>query len=71
MKKQAFPPGWTESRVKRVIDHYESRTEAETVAEDEAPSRSKRGAVMEIPAKLVPKVRALLALEGEPSRRQC
>jgi hypothetical protein len=28
-----FPPGWNE---RRVVDHYESQTEEEAVAEDEA-----------------------------------
>ena len=65
MKKQSFPTGWTEARARRVMAHYESQTEAESVAENEAPLRSRRGTVMEIPAKLVPKVRALLASEGK------
>ena len=31
-----FPPGWDEERVRRVINYYESQTEDEAVAEDEA-----------------------------------
>ena len=31
-----FPPGWDEERVRRLIHHYESQTEAEAIAEDEA-----------------------------------
>ena len=36
MKKQVFPPGWDEERVRKVIAHYENQTEDEEVAEDEA-----------------------------------
>ena len=35
-KKTKFPPGWDESRVKRVLQHYESQSEYEAFAEDEA-----------------------------------
>lgn len=31
-----FPPGWDEERVQRLIHHYESQTEEEAIAEDEA-----------------------------------
>ncbi len=31
-----FPKGWDEARVRDVIEHYESQTEDEAVAEDEA-----------------------------------
>ncbi len=31
-----FPPNWDEERVQSVIEHYESQTEDEAVAEDEA-----------------------------------
>jgi hypothetical protein len=36
MKKGRFPSGWDEDRVKRVLSHYESQSEEEAVAEDEA-----------------------------------
>ena len=56
-----FPPGWDEERVLRVIQHYESLTEEEAVAEDEAAFEDSTQTVMEIPKALVPAVRALLA----------
>ena len=31
-----FPPGWDEARVRDSCEHYESQTEDEAVAEDEA-----------------------------------
>jgi hypothetical protein len=33
MKKQKFPPGWNEQRVREVIAHYENQTEEEQAAE--------------------------------------
>ena len=42
MSKNRFPPGWDEKRVKGVITHYESQSEDEAVAEDEAAMHKKR-----------------------------
>ena len=61
MKQSKFPPGWDEKRVKAVLAHYESQTEEEAVAEDEAAIESSDQTVMEIPTHLVPEVRQLLA----------
>jgi addiction module HigA family antidote len=36
MKQNKFPPGWNPERVKRVLAHYESKSEEEAVVEDEA-----------------------------------
>lgn len=33
-----FPKGWSEERVRKVIEYYERQTEDEAVAEDEAPT---------------------------------
>ena len=35
-KPGTFPPGWDEERVHRLLKDYESQSEAEAVAEDEA-----------------------------------
>ncbi len=62
MKKTTnFPPGWDKERVQRVLQHYDSLSEEEAVAEDEAAFEDSTQTVMEIPKKLVPAVRALLA----------
>ncbi len=62
MKRQnRFPPGWNEARVQRVLDYYETQSDVEAVAEDEAAYQSTTTTVMKIPVKLVPAVRALLA----------
>ena len=56
-----FPDGWNEERVQRLLQHYESQTEEEAVAEDEAVWEDTTQTVMEIPNALVPSVRALLS----------
>ena len=47
--------------MRRVLQHYDSLSEEETVAEDEAAFEDSTQTVMEIPKALVPAVRALLA----------
>ena len=61
MSQSKYPPGWDERRVQRVLDHYESQTELEAVAEDEAAVGVSSSAIMEIPTDLIPVVRELLA----------
>ncbi|HKQ16245.1 MAG TPA: hypothetical protein VJT80_22690 [Steroidobacteraceae bacterium] len=60
-KRTKFPPGWDEERVRRVIKHYESQTEEEAVAEDEAALDPSTSTVMNVPKELVPEVRELIA----------
>jgi hypothetical protein len=60
-KPGKFPPGWDEERVQRVIKHYESQSEAEAVAEDEAAFESSIETVMSVPTELVPEVREIIA----------
>ncbi len=61
MKKSKLPPGWDEKRVARVLAHYESQSEEEAVAEDEAAFENPNQTTMEIPTELVPTVRELIA----------
>lgn len=35
-KRHRFPPGWNDARVQRVLEHYETQSDVEAVAEDEA-----------------------------------
>jgi hypothetical protein len=60
-KRTKFPEGWNEARVKRVLEHYETQTDEEAVAEDEAASEEKGQTLMEVPSELVPTVRELIA----------
>jgi hypothetical protein len=60
-KQSEFPPGWDAERVRRVLAHYESQSEEEAVAEDEAAFETKGQTVMEVPSELVPMIRELIA----------
>ena len=60
-KQSKFPPGWDEERVTRVLQHYESQSEDEAVAEAEAALDSSVATVMSIPTDLVAEVRELIA----------
>jgi hypothetical protein len=60
-QRAKFPPGWDEERVRRVIEHYESQSEDEAVAEDEAALDSSLATVMNVPQELVPEIRELIA----------
>jgi hypothetical protein len=62
MNQPKFPPGWDAERVQRLIDHYESLSEDEQVAEDEAAVGPKPGqSVVTVPDELLPAIRQLLA----------
>lgn len=61
MKQSRFPKGWDSERVKRLLAHYESQSEEEALAEDEAAFEAPDQTVMEIPTDLVPAVRELIA----------
>jgi hypothetical protein len=66
-KQSRFPSGWDKARVKRVIDHYESQSEAEAVAEDESALELQDQTIMRIPNDLVPIVRELIAKRRKAS----
>jgi len=61
MKQSKFPPNWDEKRVQEVLAHYESQSDEEAVAEDEAAYEDPSHTFMEIPNDLVSKVRELIA----------
>jgi hypothetical protein len=62
MKKNQFPKGWNEQRVRRVLAHYEKQTEAEQIAEDERAFKQKERTVVEVPVELMPLIREIIAL---------
>ena len=61
MSQTKYPPGWDEERVRRVLEHYESQTDEQAVAEDEASYETTTHTVVEVPVELLPTVRELLA----------
>ena len=60
-QRTKFPPGWDEERVRRLLQHYDSLNEDETVAEDEAAFEDPTQTVMAVPKELTSAVRALIA----------
>jgi hypothetical protein len=64
-RQSKFPTGWDEKRVKRVLEHYESQSEDEAIAEDEAAYEDTNQTFMEIPNELIPIVRELIAKKTE------
>ena len=68
-RRNVFPNGWNERRVRQVLDFYERQTESEAVAEYEAAQKDRSMTVMLIPSSMVPLIRQLLAYH-KPSRRR-
>ena len=58
MRKEKYPPGWNEARVRGVLEYYESQSDEEAAAEIEAGFKR---TTMEVPHGLVPVVRQLIA----------
>ena len=69
MKQNKYPAGWNERKVRRVLKHYESQTENEAIAEDEAAFDLKDQTVMVVPKKLVPEITKLIAKRRPGSSR--
>jgi hypothetical protein len=62
MSEPRFPAGWDAARVQRLLEHYESLSEEEQVAEDEAALGEQKGqVVVTVPEELLPAIRQLLA----------
>jgi hypothetical protein len=61
MSDSKYPAGWDQTRVNRILEHYESQADDEAVAEDEAASEAPMHTFMEVPVDLVPAVRDLIA----------
>ena len=69
MKQNKYPAGWNERKVRRVLKHYESQTDEQAVAEDEAAFELKDQTVMVVPKKLVPEITKLIAKRRPVSSR--
>lgn len=64
-----YPKGLDAAKVKRIVEHYESQTEDEAVAEDEAAFGEGGTTVMEVPTRLVDQVLALIAESQSGKKR--
>lgn len=69
MSRQKFPTGWDADRVKRLIDHFESLSEDEWIAADEAAVSLPGQATVTVPTELMPAIRQLLAAHEASVRR--
>ncbi len=56
-----YPKGWNRQKVEGVIAHYESQTNEEAIAEDEAAYTDPSFTMMQVPNELVPRVQKLIA----------
>jgi hypothetical protein len=63
-KAPKFPKGWDADRVRRVLEHYESQSDDEAVAEGEAACEADGQTVMIVPTELVPEIQQLVAKRG-------
>lgn len=61
-----LPDGWTESRIRDIIDYYDSQTDEEAIAEAEAAYEDDSYSVMLVPCDLVPQVQALISASASP-----
>ena len=61
MSDQKLPQGWDETRVRRVLEHYESQADESAANEDQEAFESTTHTAMEVPVELVPEVRNLIA----------
>jgi cytochrome c553 len=59
-KKQAYPAGWDEERIRQLAQHYDHQTDGEQVAEHEAAFRAEGQTVMVVPTELVPEIVKLI-----------
>ncbi len=66
MKKNQFPKGWDEARIRRILSHYESQSEEEQVAEDEKAFNDQERTVVQVPAELMPVIREIIAQYKPP-----
>jgi hypothetical protein len=64
-RKDRFPAGWDEARVRRLLSHYESQTEEEPVADNEAALEDDSQALVLVPKELLPEVQKLIARHQE------
>ena len=60
MSQNSFPDGWDETRVRKVLAHYDEQSQDEALAEDEAGVAASE-TVMNVPHDLVSQVRELIA----------
>ena len=66
-KKQKYPAGWDEERVRKLAEHYDNQTEDEQAAEIEAALTEENHTVMVVPTELVPEIIKLINKKRQPA----
>jgi hypothetical protein len=63
MKKDPnrYPKGWNLRKVREVIEYYDHQSDEEAIAEAEAAYRKRTSAWVQVPLRLLPQVRRILA----------
>jgi hypothetical protein len=63
MKKDPnrYPKGWNRKKVLDVIAYYDNQSDEDSIAEAEAAYRKRKSTLVEVPVKLLPQVRRILA----------
>jgi hypothetical protein len=56
-----YPKGWNRKKIEALIEHYENQSDDEAIAEAEAAYRKRQSSLIEVPIKLLPEVRRLIA----------
>jgi len=56
-----YPKGWNRKRMESLATHYEGQSDKAAITEAEAAYRRRTTSLVEVPVRLLPKVRRLLA----------
>lgn len=60
MTDRKLPKGWDESKIRKVLEHYDAQTDEEALAEDEAAREDNAVTFVAVPRDLVDEVRELI-----------
>ncbi len=69
MKKQRFPLGWDEERIRQVLSHYEKQREEQAASEDEGTLKRNGRTLVEVPSELMLLIRHIIAQYRTTSKR--
>jgi hypothetical protein len=64
MKKRdpnRYPKGWSRKKVQALAKYYDNQSDDAAIAEAEAAYRSRKSSLVQVPIKLLPEVRKLIA----------
>lgn len=61
MRKNKYPEGWDEKRVKKVLAYYDKHYKSNAFAKDKETPRGHAQTLIEVPKALVPIIRELIA----------